>query len=321
MDGMENEQNQGLVPETAPAPEPVDMAQAFKMLNEIERKRAEEPVVPAEPAQQPEPEPELAGDAGLGQAPEAIDVGVQPAADTGSGGDNGGSSVGIDAIDFNARKQNLLRNIQQQSADLVRNEFKEKHIGYFELDELMIRDEGNGQVRFRNPDVRNDDTRNPDYYFKSRSDAMKFIESWNKGVDEQWRKAVNRKQMELLNQEAPKIRLLDFAPTYNSLDEDTRNVFETLIAPYEISDSKGNPIGYSVDLNAEVARARKIVAQFRKQQPQAAQPQQKQQQPKQSSGPAMDMKTGNGKSPDEGEPKTIGEALKMYDQRKKKEKR
>ena len=203
----------------------------------------------------------------------------------------------------------------------MRDEFKKNNIGYFELNELKQVDESNGQIRFRNPDVRNDDMRNPDYYFKSRSDAMKFIESWNKGVDDEWRKAVNRKQMELLNEQAPKIRLLDFAPTYNSLDDDTRSVFETLIAPYEISDSNGNPIGYNVDLNAEAARARKIVAQFRKQQPQAAQQQQRQQQPKQSSGPAMDMKSGNGMSPDEGEPKTIGEALKMYDQRKKKEKR
>ena len=321
MDGMENLQNQEVAPETAPAPEPVDMAQAFKMLNEIERKRAEEPVATPAPDQPGEPADEPAGNAEPESQGGAVDVGVPAPVDTGSSADDGGSPVGIDAIDFNSRKQSILQDIQRQSINLVRNEFKEQGIDYYNINELTVRDENTGQVRFRNPDVGKNDTRNPDYYFKSRADAMAFIDAWNKGVDNEWRKAVNEKQKTLLSNTAPVIRLIDFAPTYFAMDKTTQNVFEQLIAPYAIRDRNGKEIGYNVNLDAVASQARAIAGQFAKPQQQQQQHQQQQQQPaKQGTGPAMDMKTGNSLGATEAEPKTLGEALKMIDKRNRSKK-
>lgn len=322
MDGMENLQNQEVAPEAAPALEPVDMAQAFKMLNELERKHTEEPVATSTPDQPNEPADEPAGNAEPEPQDRTADAGMPASSDAGSNASSGGSPVGIDAIDFDARRQSILQDIQRRSANDVRNEFKQQGIGYYNINELTVRDENTGQVRFRNPDVGKNDTRNPDYYFKSRADAMAFIDAWNKGVDNEWRKAVNQKQRELLEEEAPKIRLLDFAKTYNAMDDLTKNVFEQLIAPHEIRDKSGKPIGYDVDLNAKASQARTIVESFRKTAQPQPEPQQKQQaQPvKQGSGPAMDMKTGNSLGADEAEPKTLGEALKMIDKRNRSKK-
>lgn len=321
MDGLENEQAQAMAPEAPAKMEPVDMAQAFKMLNEAERRSAEEPVAPQVPVQQPGSADEPGG-IEVGGGGDEPDVGGVPApVDAGGSGDVGGPAVGIEAIDFDARKQAILKDIQQQAQKLVRDEFREGNIGYYSLNELRVQDESSGQVRFRNPDVDKNDTRNPDYWFKSRPDAMAFVESWNKGVDEEWRKAVNRKQIELLNDVAPRIRVLDFAKAYNAMDDLTRNVFDTLVAPYEVTDKAGKPIGYNVDLNSMAAQARSIVTAIRKEQQASQQPQQQPQQARQpqakqqGSAPAVDMKSGNGRSADYKEPTTIGEALKIVDQR------
>lgn len=197
-------------------------------------------------------------------------------------------------------------------------EFKKEGVDYFSINELTVRDEDTGRIRFRNPDVGKDDTRNPDYYFASRSDAMAFVDAWNKGVDSEFRKAVNKKQQDLLQQRAPQIRLIDFAPTWMAMSDQEKAVFDQLVAPYAVRDGNGGEIGYNCDLGAVAKQAKAIVAQFA-QSAQQAQPQQQQQakEQKQSEGPAMDMKTGNGKSQDESEPKTLAEAMKMINERKK----
>ena len=316
MDGLENEQGQGLAPEPQAPAEPVDLAQAFKMLNQIERGSAEEPVAKAEPPAEPGPAAEPAGPVDPGEPADA-GAGVQAPADAGIGGGGGGPAVGIEAIDFDSRKQAMLQGIQKQAVGDVRREFQDKNIGYYSMNELRVQDERTGQVRFRNPDVAKDDERNPKYYFDSRKEAQDFIDSWNKDVDAEFRKAVNAKQRELLNDMAPRIRLIDFAPKFYAMDEMTRNVFEKLVAPYAIKDkATGEEIGYNVDLNQMAAVARGIVSDFRKQAPtQEPKQQQQQRQQQQGSGPAMDMKSGNGTNHDAAEPKTLGEAIKMIDER------
>lgn len=302
---------------------PIDLAQAFKMLNQVNREAAEEPV--ADPGagegsgipQDGNAEP---GENGRTEPVETDGDGPAPIADeSGDGAGDDGLADGVNAIDFNAYKQELLRNIQQNAASQVRKEFNEQDIGYYSAAELTVRDEQTGQIRFRNPDVQ--DERDPNYYFKSRTEMQNFINSWNQGVDFEFRKAVNEKQQELLQLEAPKARLFDFMPKWQAMDDATKQVFDDLLTGHEIRDASGQEIGFNVDLNAVAAQAEKIAKRF--QQP-ATQAQQAGMQANASmrapasSGPALDMQTGNGKSEDEKEPTNIGEALKMFDKQNRK---
>lgn len=305
-------ENLAPVPQADAATEPIDLAQAFKMLNQANREAAETNVDNRENAEGSEaidiPSNEGASNA---MEPDA----AEPAGEPGDGSVDGGSSDSIEAIDFNAQKQQLLREVQQDAITQVRREFTEQNIGYYSVAELTVRDENTGQVRFRNPDVQ--DERDPNYYFKSRSECQQFCTSWNQGVDFEYRKAVNEKQQELIQQQIPKVRMLDFLPRWNAMDENTKAVFDDLLQGHEIRDASGKEIGFNVDLNAVAAQAERIAKRFPGQ-VQQTQPTGEQAPASQgATGPALDMKTGNGKSEDEREPTNIGEALKMYDKRNK----
>lgn len=293
---------------------PIDLASAFKALNKANREAAQEPVEMAGGNE------DVSDDTGV-QAEAGDDEGGMPAQPSDDGGDGepaDGSSDFVEAIDFNAFKQDLLRNVQRNAAAQVRKEFDDQNIGYYSAAELTVRDEQTGQVRFRNPDVQ--DERSPDYYFKSRADMMSFIQAWNQGVDFEYRKAVNEKQQQLLMYEAPKARLVDFMPKWQAMDDVTKQVFDSLLEGHEVRDASGKEIGFNVNLDAVAAQAAKIARSFgggvQVAQDQAGQDAGQAAAPA-AGGPAMDMRTGNGKAPDEKEPKTIGEALAMLDKKNK----
>ena len=294
---------------------PIDLASAFKALNKANREAAEADVDGGEDQAGSEPvDVPGNGEAVAGMDADAAGYPSEQADD----GDDGGSSDFVEAIDFNAFKQDLLRNVQRNAAAQVRKEFDDQNIGYYSAAELTVRDEQTGQVRFRNPDVQ--DERNPDYYFKSRAEMMNFIQAWNQGVDFEYRKAVNEKQQELLKYEAPKARLVDFMPKWQAMDDVTKQVFDSLLEGHEVRDAQGREIGFNVNLDAVAAQAAKIARSFgggvQVAQEQAGQDSGKAAAPA-AGGPAMDMRTGNGKAADEKEPKTIGEALAMLDKKNK----
>ena len=302
------------IPQSDAATTPIDLAQAFKMLNQANREAAEADVDGREDQAGSEPvDVPGSGEAVAGMEADAAGYSGEQADD----GNDGGSADGIEAIDFNAYKQQILRDIQRNAADQVRKEFNDQNIGYYSAAELTVRDEQTGQVRFRNPDVQ--DERNPDYYFKSRAEMQQFIQAWNQGVDFEFRKAVNEKQRNLMTQEAPRAALIDFIPRWQAMDPVTQNVFDSLLEGHEVTDSTGKTVGFNVNLAAVAAQAEKIAKNF-------GGSQVAQQQGNANaggatapaaSGPAMDLKTGNGQASDEKEPTSIGEALKMLDKKNK----
>ena len=319
---MSNEQtpmeDQNQVAQADAATTPIDLASAFKMLNQANREAAQEPMATGEP--DPETGRNVDGTGIREQDKAAADSNDSGSVAIGSGesdslGDDGGSTDSIEAIDFNAYKQDLLRNIQRNAASEVRKEFNEQNIGYYSAAELTVRDEQTGQVRFRNPDIQ--DERDPNYYFKSRSEMQQFIQAWNQVVDFEFRKAVNEKQRDLMNQAAPTARLMDFYPKWQAMDDDTKAIFDELLEGREIRDANGKEIGYNVNLDAVAAQAAKIAKRFQSQHQQTQQSEVQASASQGSNGPALDMKTGNGSSQDEKEPTSIGEALKMLDKKNK----
>lgn len=295
-----------------PATEPVDLAQAFKMLNKNDGEAAAEPVEPAESSEPNGSEDvagsnESAGEQGFAapeQQPSTTGHDGAPAA--------GGSSDGIQAIDFDSRRQDILRGIQQQALSDVRKEFKNNGIEYCTIESLYQRDENSGRVTFKNPD----DPRNP---FNSRAEAQAWVEAFNKQIDTRFRQEVNKKQQELVGDSAPTLRLIAFAPKYQAMSQAEKEIMDDLIEGYGVRNRQGQIIGYNVDLDAVAAQAKRIAKRMK---PAEAPAQQAQPQPA-ASGPAMDMPTGSGTSNDMKEPKTLGEALKMFDaqQRNKKGKK
>lgn len=302
------------IPQADAATTPIDLAQAFKMLNQANRETAEADVGGGEDQTGSEPvDVPGSGEAVAGMEADAAGYSGGQADD---GGD-GGSADGIEAIDFNAYKQQILRDIQRNAADQVRKEFNDQNIGYYSAAELTVRDEQTGQVRFRNPDVQ--DERDPNYYFKSRAEMQQFIQAWNQGVDFEFRKAVNEKQRELMVQETPKAALIDFIPRWQAMDPVTQSVFDSLLEGHEVTDSTGKTVGFNVNLAAVAAQAEKIAKNFGGGQvaQQQANAGSGEAASNTASGPAMDLKTGNGQASDEKEPTSIGEALKMLDKKNK----
>lgn len=300
-----------------PATEPIDLASAFKMLNQANREAAQANMADTrsgsdeDNAIRAEGTESTLGQEGENNSEDASQSTIEP----GYSGDDGGSSDGIEAIDFNAYKQQMLRDIQSNAASQVRKEFNDQNIGYYSVAELTIRDENTGQVRFRNPDVQ--DERDPNYYFKSRAEMQQFVEAWNKGVDFEFRKAVNEKQRELMGQAAPTARLVDFLPKWQAMDDITRGIFDDLLEGHEIRDANGKEIGFNVDLNAVAAQAARIAKRYSNVSQAQEQGAQSATEPQKNTEPALDMKTGHGKSEDEKEPTNIGEALKMFDKKNK----
>jgi len=310
-------ENQALPPMPDAATTPIDMASAFKILNQANREAANAGMEQQQGSESAEGGPgDGAGEPQV-QDDNGIDAGSVGSVGSGDGASDDGSPDGIEAIDFNAYKQDLLRNIQRNAANQVRREFEEQNIGYYSPAELTVRDEQTGQVRFRNPDVQ--DERDPNYYFKSRYELQQYCDAWNKGVDFEYRKAVNEKQRMLLQQEAPRAALIDFIPKFQAMDPATQAVFDALLEGHEVTDANGKTVGFKVNLDAVAAQAARIAKSF------GGGVQNVQQQPAQqdsggnpvpaASGPAMDIKAGNGQSEDEKEPTNIGEALKMFDKK------
>jgi len=318
---MSDEQNKELVDETQAASTPTDIAEAFKMYNQANRAAAEEPLASGE-----------TGDAVSSENNNEGSVSTEPdgtgniASDTignieeDTGGSLGGSTTLVEPVDYSPAKQEVLKNIQNRAVDEVRKELKEQQIDLWSITDIRIEEkdrDGNptGRILYRNPD-------DPDHPFSNRADAQAYITSINDEIQNLFRRRVNEKQQELLQQSLPTLQMMDFAPTYQGMSQIEKDVFDDLVAPYAINDGQGNIIGFNVNLDSVANTAKQVAKRFASQQPAAQQPAQNQEQTKQQgSRPAMDIKSGNGVSPDEEEPKTIGEALKRVDEanRKKKE--
>lgn len=304
-----SEQDKNPVQIGDPATEPIDLAQAFKMYNEANRTPAEQPVETGEPA---EPVAEGgAGEQGSGEpeAPEGAGESMETVApaDDGAGDDgSGGSADVVEPVDFNARRQELLQDIQRQAIAEVRQEFANNQINPCTIEELYQRDEQTGRVTFKNPD-------DPQHDFASRAEAQAWVDAFNKQIEMRFRQEINAKQRELVQQRAPQLRLIEFASTFNSMSKAEQDIMDDLIEPYAVKDSGGNVVGFNVDLNAVANQARKIAAKFAQEAPAANAPEDSQEPQEAPGRPAMNMPTGTGQSSDRAEPKSIGEALKMYD--------
>lgn len=185
--------------------------------------------------------------------------------------------------------------------------FKENGINQVTINDLYQRDD-RGRVTFTNPD-------DPDRPFSNRQEAQQWVDAYNSQVKQEWNKYAVEVRDRYMQDTMPAMRLMQFAPIYDSMDSKAQEIMDQIIEPYQVKDNSGMVIGFSCDLNAAKAQAEKLCSMFGEK-PQAQQ--QIQQAP--PSGPALDARTSGSSNPqnDVHEPKNLQDAFKMIKEQKKK---
>lgn len=154
--------------------------------------------------------------------------------------------------DYQSLQKNLITSVNQQAIQETKKVFAEQGIRKMTVRDLYERDEENGRVTFVNPEDQNKP-------FESRQAAQQWCDSYNRDVEEAMVDYANQIRDKYINDTLPAMRLMEFAPTYDKMDEMTQKVFDSIIEPYSVKDSSGALIGFSCDLNAAAQQAAKVL--------------------------------------------------------------
>lgn len=173
-------------------------------------------------------------------------------------------------------------------------------------DEDICKRDADGVPHFYNPDTGKEFTGdNP------RRQAQEWVDDYNKALAANFNATCADYSKQLMEQEAPAIAVLEFAPKYDELDPVRKAMFDNIVEDYEIKDKDGEVIGYSCDLNKAleaVNRQVRSIQAMRKNEGESSQPLDT---TSAGTGPALDMKASAGGSADNKPPKfnSIAEAM------------
>ena len=225
--------------------------------------------------------------------------------------DDRGSSALPGEIDYAAVKRGLIENLNKSAIAKAAKEFRDANIREFQMNDLYERT-SDGRVIYHNPD-------DPNRPFSSRMEAQSWIDSFNGQV----RNELKRRALEIRNEDAdsilPSLRLMDFAPSYDAMDDAVREMFDDLIEGYEVLDSNGNVIGYNCDLDKMASKAERMASRFSKTRQSKRRTKTTKTANEETRQPSLDMRShgsgGNGKM--KREPQTLEEAMLRLRQQKK----
>lgn len=281
--------------------EPTNLGEALQMVGEQNQKALEDTVQEQEAPREIQPDTD-----GREQYIQSSEQSSEQSDDVSDEGysDAGGYSTDYSQDDYNLAAQQLTNNIKGAARYYATQNFKQQNIGTYSLSELYQTSE-DGVVTFINPD-------NPNRPFESRAQAQEWCNAWNQGVQNEYNQVVASYEQQILQQQMPSLELIAFAPQLQKMDETTEEIFNELISPYEIYDNTGEVIGYDVDLEQTAKRAESMAKKFENNYATRKAKSNVQ-------TPAVDMKSsssGQG-SGITSEPKTLGEAIEMYEKQKK----
>ena len=204
-------------------------------------------------------------------------------------------------------RQELESSIREQAINDIANEFIKRGLrnnngvlgATIEDPDICQRDE-DGVPHFFNPETGREFTGdNP------RRQAQEWVDDYNRELARVFNESCEKYEKHLLSQGEPALKVLEFAPKYDKLDQIRKGMFENVIKDYEIEDESGKVIGYSCDLDkalALVERQISTIQQYAKQTQQAK-----------PTGPALDMKSSSGavQADEPRVPKSLAEAMEM----------
>lgn len=225
--------------------------------------------------------------------------------------DDRGSSALPGEVDYAAVKRGLIENLNKSAIAKAAKEFRDAKIREFQMNDLYERT-SDGRVIYHNPD-------DPNRPFSSRMEAQSWIDSFNGQV----RNELKRRALEIRNEDAgsilPSLRLMDFAPSYDAMDDAVREMFDDLIEGYEVLDSNGNVVGYNCDLDKMASKAERLASRLSKPKPSKRRTKATKTVNEGTRQPSLDMKShgsgGNGKM--KREPQTLEEAMLRLRQQNK----
>lgn len=295
LEESEEQQQEGQQTEPETTPTPTTLAEAYAAL------RTNKPNNDSSDNQEGE-----AGESGEsnGEADEG-----DGESDDGATGDeyvdySGGYADDIQGIDSNAYNKAIIQQTRQLAAQAAAKEFKEKNYRKITVMDLRTQDD-RGNVSYNDPD-------HPNRSFNSRYEAQQWVDSFNQQVDYDFKQVSSKYEKQYAEKVRPTIEMMNFIPTYNKMDANTREMFDTIIEGNEIV-ANGQIVGYRCDLQAAAKQAQKAASRFVSGNTilRAAQA-------KKVSRPSTDMKSHGSSSGKVGdpEPKTIEEALKLYNKQK-----
>lgn len=216
--------------------------------------------------------------------------------------------IGITESEVEEYRQGLTEGIRSRAVSDMAKEFAKRGIrntkgklGATINDADICKRDGDGVPQFYNPDTGREFTGdNP------RRQAQEWVDDYNKELAKAFNQACETYVDKLLEIEQPKLDVIAFAPTYDTLDPIRQMMFDEIIADYEVTDDNGNVVGYSCNLNAALGAVDRQVSRM-----QAYGKANSASVKNEKSGPALDMKNSAGavSSSSKPNPKSLAEAL------------
>jgi len=196
--------------------------------------------------------------------------------------------------------QLFMERTDEQGRKLIRQ--TDGKLGATINDSDIYRVDENGVPTFYNPD-----TGRPFTGDNPRAQAKQWVDGYNEELRDTFNRLAEQRQAEIETEMAPVVELLRFTPTYEKLDPVRQQLFDALIEGYEVYDSDGDHIGYSVDLNRALEQVNRQVASLQASRAAAAAAPAPSKEP---TGPAIDMPTsGGGNAGGSKEFKSLAEAM------------
>ena len=242
---------------------PVDpWAAAFAALDQEDQENTEEPANTGDGDGGSDLSDTNNADEGEGApAPEGGD-GLVTAGEPGGPGDlggaDGGSNAGLDWDDIDISETGIQQyrdSVTERIHDQVLRDVAAAYVkqgarntdgmlGATINDPDVCKRDSDGVPRFYNPETGREFTGdNP------RRQAQEWVDDYNRSLGEAFNKTCAGYEKKLMEQEAPRLAVIEFAPKYQQLDPVRRSMFEAVIEDYEVRDEDGDVIGYSCDLN------------------------------------------------------------------------
>lgn len=168
---------------------------------------------------------------------------------------DGGPGDGYAGADYQALQDQLTAEVNRAAMQQAVAEYQRDGIRPITMNDLYQRDQSTGRVTYINPD----DSSRP---FSSRMEAQQWIDSFNSQLRQEIQARARAVSRELSEQMAPARRLLAFAPTFDAMDAQTREVFDDLVEGFEVCNQRGDVVGYTCDLNRMAERARRMAEKY-----------------------------------------------------------
>lgn len=220
--------------------EPQDLADAFDRIRQMDAEDTADDVEGDGDSNVEDPDGAgEGGDEGPGEDPDASDV---------DGYDYGGGSPDVpDPSSYVASQRAIVDQINRQAVAAARKQFSDEGIREFTMEDLYERTQ-DGRVIYKNPD-------DPNRPFSSRMEAQQWIDSFNQQLQNELVRVARGIRDQHAKAAMPALMLLQFAPTYDAMPTDVKEIFDDLISDYEIRNRGGKVIGYSCNLEKMAARA------------------------------------------------------------------